>query len=77
MESYNNPDIKQALNDVKKNYEQIEVQIAESAKKHKQEQGERFQNAMGQVESLKKYLKSEVANRKETEIHFDKAIETK
>ena len=30
-----------------------------------------------QIDSLKQFLKSEVANRKEAEIHFEKLIETR
>ena len=49
----------------------------ENTKKQRQDQVDKHKPILEQIDSLKQFLKSEVANRKEAEIHFEKLIETR
>lgn len=70
-----NPDVSSALKDLKQNYQHLETAIVENTKRQRLDQIERHKEVLTTLESLKQFLKSEVASRKETEIHFEKLIE--
>lgn len=55
----------------------METTIVENTKKQRLDQIEKHKDVLTHIESLKQFLKSEVANRKETELHFEWIIEKK
>ena len=75
MRPANNPDVSSALKDLKQNYQHMETAIVENTKRQRLDQIERHKEVLTTLESLKQFLKSEVASRKETELHFEKLIE--
>lgn len=69
------PEISSALKGLKENYEQLESQIVENTKRQRQDQIDKHKEVLTQLEALRQFLKIEVANRKETELHFERQIE--
>eukprot|EP00347_Sterkiella_histriomuscorum_P021135 403335123 len=65
------------LKDLKQTYQQMESQIVESTKKQRQDQLDKHKNVLGQIDALKQFLKSEEANRKQTELHFNDLIDNR
>ncbi|CDW73102.1 UNKNOWN [Stylonychia lemnae] len=65
------------LKDIKQNYQAMESQIVEMTKKQRQDQLDKHKTVLAQIDALKQFLKSEVANRKETEQHFNQTIEAR
>ena len=68
-------EIANALKDLKQNYEQLENNIVENTKKQRLDQIAKHKQVLTQLEALRKFLKSEVATRKETELHFERVID--
>ena len=66
--------VRNALNDLKDNYQQIEHDIEETTKKQREMQHSRYQEVIDRIESLKQTLKAEVNSRKETEEQFKNVV---
>ncbi len=65
------------VQDIKSNYQVIESTVVEKTKRLRQDEQERYKPTLEQIEVLKKFLKSEAAQRKETGQVFQKIIDKK
>lgn len=69
--------VKTQLKDLNDNYKNHEREIEAKTIKQRQMQHNRYQKVMETIESLKQSLKTEVANRKETEEEFMITVDKK